>query len=392
MSKRGNGEGSVCHRPDGRWQGSITIGRDDRGRIIRKYFYGKTRKEAAEKLNHALEELRDNIFINKTDNPTVEQWCHEWLWSYKRNSVRQKTFDQYETILRTHIIPNIGDVRLADLKTAHIQKIINEMHTNGLSYRTIEVMKIVMHAALKQAQKNKFVKENVCDNVVLTRRESKHIRVLNKEEQTKLTAALKDNYIGRGLLFALYTGMRRGEVLALRWSDYDKDEKTISITKALSRVRTYNKDGNKTELIVTTPKTDTSIRTVPLIDKAIELLNEHKRRQVEYMNLVGDYYTDNNLIFSSSRGDHLDPGNFNRKLNKKVKKIGIPRISPHILRHSFAARGLEAEVSLKAMQELLGHSSITVTGDIYTHIKKKPLAIRLIECVTACALHLILKA
>lgn len=335
MSKRGNGEGSVCRRPDGRWQGSITIGRDDRGRLIRKYFYGKTRKETSEKLNRAIEELRDNRFINKSDNPTVEQWCHEWLWSYKRNSVKQKTFDQYETILRTHIIPDIGDIRLADLKTMHIQRIINKMHDSGLSHRTIEVMKIVMHAALKQAQRNKLVSENVCENVVLPRNQPKHIRVLNEDEQTKLIAALKDNYIGRGLLFALYTGMRRGEVLALKWSDYDKNEKTISITKALSRVRTYNKNGNKTMLTVTTPKTDTSIRTVPLIDKAVELLAEHKRKQERYMELVGDYYTDNDLIFSSSRGDYLDPGNFNRKLNKTVKKIGIPRISPHVLRHPY---------------------------------------------------------
>ena len=371
MSKRGNGEGSVCRRPDGRWQGSITIGRDDRGRLIRKYFYGKTRKETSEKLNRAIEELRDNRFINKSDNPTVEQWCHEWLWSYKRNSVKQKTFDQYETILRTHIIPDIGDIRLADLKTMHIQRIINKMYDSGLSHRTIEVMKIVMHAALKQAQRNKLVGENVCENVVLPRKQPKRIRVLNEDEQTKLIAALKDNYIGRGLLFALYTGMRRGEVLALKWSDYDKNEKTISITKALSRVRTYNKDGNKTMLTVTTPKTDTSIRTVPLIDKAVELLAEHKRKQERYMELVGDYYTDNDLIFSSSRGDYLDPGNFNRKLNKTVKKIGIAQISPHALRHSFATRGLEAEVSLKAMQELLGHSSLTVTGDIYTHILKE---------------------
>ena len=371
MSKRGNGEGSVCRRPDGRWQGSITIGRDDRGRLIRKYFYGKTRKETSEKLNRAIEELRDNRFINKSDNPTVEQWCHEWLWSYKRNSVKQKTFDQYETILRTHIIPDIGDIRLADLKTMHIQRIINKMYDSGLSHRTIEVMKIVMHAALKQAQRNKLVGENVCENVVLPRKQPKRIRVLNEDEQTKLIAALKDNYIGRGLLFALYTGMRRGEVLALKWSDYDKNEKIISITKALSRVRTYNKNGNKTMLTVTTPKTDTSIRTVPLIDKAVELLAEHKRKQERYMELVGDYYTDNDLIFSSSRGDYLDPGNFNRKLNKTVKKIGIAQISPHALRHSFATRGLEAEVSLKAMQELLGHSSITVTGDIYTHILKE---------------------
>ena len=365
MSKRGNGEGSVCRRPDGRWQGSITIGRDDRGRLIRKYFYGKTRKETSEKLNRAIEELRDNRFINKSDNPTVEQWCHEWLWSYKRNSVKQKTFDQYETILRTHIIPDIGDIRLADLKTMHIQRIINKMHDSGLSHRTIEVMKIVMHAALKQAQRNKLVSENVCENVVLPRKQPKHIRVLNEDEQTKLIAALKDNYIGRGLLFALYTGMRRGEVLALKWSDYDKNEKTISITKALSRVRTYNKNGNKTMLTVTTPKTDTSIRTVPLIDKAVELLAEHKRKQERYMELVGDYYTDNDLIFSSSRGDYLDPGNVNRTLTKTVKKIGIAQISPHALRHPYVKLKLKILFNLYRRLLLCRNPALSIQSQFY---------------------------
>lgn len=370
MAKRGNGEGSICRRPDGRWQGCVTIERNDKGRLVRKYFYGKTRKDVADKLNQALEELRSKTFIYKSDNPTVGEWCSEWLWEYKRNSVKPKTFDQYETIIRTHIVPNIGDVRLVDLKASHVQGIINEMHENGLSRRTIEIMRIILHAAIAQAKKNKLVNENVCENVVLPRKTPKHIRVLNVEEQNALISALDKSYIGRGLLFALYTGMRRGEVLALKWSDLDESEGTISVTKTLSRVRTYQKSGNKTELVVTTPKTDTSVRVIPLIDKALDLLERHKRCQREYMGFVGSYYSDNDIIFSNSSGGYLDPGNFNRKLNKTAKSLGMEKLSPHALRHSFATRGLEADISLKAMQELLGHSSITITGDIYTHILK----------------------
>ena len=276
MAKRGNGEGSICRRPDGRWQGSVTIGRNDKGRLVRKYFYSKTRKDVADKLNQALEELRSKTFIYKSDNPTVGEWCSEWLWEYKQNSVKPKTFDQYETIIRTHIVPNIGGIRLVDLKASHVQGIINEMHENGLSRRTIEIMKIILHAAIAQAKKNKLVNENVCENVVLPRKMPKHIRVLNVEEQNALINALDKSYIGRGLLFALYTGMRRGEVLALKWSDLDESEGTISVTKTLSRVRTYQSSGNKTELVVTTPKPDTSVRVIPLIDKAIDLLERHK--------------------------------------------------------------------------------------------------------------------
>lgn len=371
MAKRGNGEGSICKRPDGRWQGCVTLGRNDNGRLLRKYFYGKTRKDVADKINHALEDIHNNKFIYAKNNPTVSEWCTDWLWNYKRNAIKSKTFDQYETILRVHVIPNIGNIRLVGLKTHHVQRIINNMHDSGLSRRTIELMKIILHAALKQAQRNGLVNDNICENVSLPRKTQKNIRVLNNNEQEKLIDALQNNYICRGLLFALYTGMRRGEVLALKWSDYNREEKTISVTKALSRVRTYSDNGEKTKLEVDTPKTNTSIRVIPLIDKAVALLDLHKKLQTEYKNLVGNYYEDNNLIFSNSSGGYIDPGNFNRKLNKISTSLGIDKLSPHALRHSFATRGLEADISLKAMQELLGHSSITITGDIYTHILKE---------------------
>lgn len=368
MGKRGNGEGSISRRPDGRWQGCVSHGRNDNGKLRRQYFYGKTRKEVADKINEAIKKLQQNSFIDRKDNPTVGKWLFDWLWSYKRSSVKPKTFDQYETLARIHLQPKIGEIKLIDLTTDHVQRLINDMHKSGLSKRTIELTKVVLHAALKQAQRNKLVSENVCDNVVLPRKETTSIKVLEIDEQSKLIEVLEENYIGRGLLLALYTGMRRGEVLALKWTDYDEEKQSISVNKSLSRVRTYDKSRKKTELVVGTPKTEKSKRTIPLIDKAVELLEKHRQCQKQYKELVGNFYEDNGLIFSSSNGGYMDPGNFNRKLNKVTKELGMETFSPHVLRHSFATRGLEAEVSLKAMQELLGHSSITVTGNIYTHL------------------------
>ena len=368
MGKRGNGEGSISRRSDGRWQACITLGRNDNGKLRRQYFYGKTRKEVADKTNEAIKKIHQNSFIDRKDNPSVGAWLFEWLWSYKRSSVKPKTFDQYETLARIHLQPQIGEIKLVDLTTDHVQRLINRMHKAGLSRRTIELTKVVLHAALKQAQRNKLVFENVCDNVVLPRKETAAIRVLDIDEQSRLIDALEENYIGRGLLLALYTGMRRGEVLALKWDDYDKEKGYISVNKSLGRVRTYSENGNKTELVVGTPKTEKSKRIIPLVDKAVELLEKHRICQNKYRELVGNFYEDHGLIFSSSNGGYMDPGNFNRKLNKVTKELGMESLSPHVLRHSFATRGLEAEVSLKAMQELLGHSSITVTGNIYTHL------------------------
>lgn len=377
IGKRGNGEGSISHRPDGRWQGSITLGRDDNGKLIRKYFYGKTRKEVANKINAAIEINNRKSYILRNSNPTLGQWANIWLWDYKRNSVKPTTFDQYESIMRVHIIPNLGEIKLIDLQTEHIQKLINKMHEAGLSGRTIEIMRVILHGMLKQAHRNKLVYENVCEYVVLPKKSTRDIRVLTVEEQEKLIDVLRRNYIGRALLFELYTGMRKSEVLPLTWDDFDEKAGTISVSKKLSRVRTYVDKGKRTMLAVDTPKTEKSIRVIPLVNSAYELLLEHRREQEKYKAIVGDFYTDKNLIFSSNAGTYMDPGNFNRKLTKCAVEAGIPHVYPHALRHSFATRGFEADISLKGMQVLLGHSSISVTSNVYTHIlydqKKKEI-------------------
>lgn len=151
--------------------------------------------------------------------------------------------------------------------------------------------------------------------------------------------------------------------MALRWSDVDLIEGTIKVTKTLSRVKTYVDTGDKTKLVITEPKTETSRRIVPLVDSLIPLLEKQRKLT-----------TDNNeldLVFPSEAGGYIDPGNYNRKFYKLVKKAGLPQANPHSLRHSFATRALEAGLDLKTTQELLGHNSIDVTANMYTHVLLK---------------------
>lgn len=368
MSKRGNGEGSIVKRTDGRWQGSVVVGRGDDGRLVRKYIYGKTRSEVASKVYEVVRDIKNGDYIRAEKNPIVKEWLDNWLLLYKKNAIKSTTYDQYYNILKAYVKPVLGEKKLIDLNADHLQKLVNGMHEKGLAQRTIKLTMTVLHGAIKQAIKNNLMNKNPVESVVLPRKEKKEMQVLTLEEQKMLLKELQKNYIGRALVLSCYTGLRRGELLALEWSDFDENARTLSVSKGLSRVNTYKNIGNKTELVVTTPKSTKSKRVVPLIDSAVELLIEHRRLQEQYREVVGSMYEDRNLIFSSNTGTYIDPPNLNRKLAKVTEKLGLKKFGPHAFRHSFATRGLEAGISLKVMQEVLGHSSITVTGDIYTHV------------------------
>ena len=367
--KRGNNEGCIVKRKDGRWQGSVTIGRNDDGTQRRQYVYGKTRSEVAEKVNALIHDINTGLFVDKNKSPTLEEWLNFWLVTYKKNSVKEKTYDQYEGVIRVHLAPELGVYRLVDLTGAQIQTFYNKLYANGLSARTIHIINIVLSSALKKAIKNRLIMFNACDAVELPKQIKKERRVLTVDEQKKLIKILKEDDQGAMYIFALFTGLRRGEVLALQWSDVDFDTGTVSVNKTLSRVKTYVDSGDKTRLIVSEPKTETSRRIIPIIDTLIPLLKKQK-----------DSANNNNkfdLVFPSEAGGYIDPRNYNRKFYKLVKKAGLPKTNPHSLRHSFATRSLEAGVDLKTTQELLGHSSINITADLYTHSlmkhKKKEL-------------------
>ena len=366
--KRGAGEGSICKRKDGTWQGAVTIGRDRSGKQKRKYFYGKTRNEVSKKLTKTINELNNRTFIDNSTNPTMRVWLHTWLWEYKRNSIKAKTFEQYETILRVHAMPNIGDIQVSNLKPEHLQKIYNNMYENGISARTIHILNTVLHGALKQAVKNNLASRNVTEAVSLPKSKAKEMRVLTLEEQKKFMRVLSADKMGNMYLFGLFTGLRRGELLALKWSDIDTERNVIRVERALSRVKDYGDTPNKTKLVIEEPKTAKSKRIIPIFDYLKEILDRQKQQQIKDKENSYGMYEENDIIFATELGKMIDPGNFSRKFYKLIREAGLPHANPHCLRHTFATRGLESGIDLKTMQELLGHSSILVTGDTYTHV------------------------
>ena len=152
--KRGNNEGSITKRKDGRWQGSVTIGYDDDGSQRRHYVYGRTRSEVSEKMNEILHNINTGTYIDKRKNPTVSDWLYTWLHTYKKNTVKERTFDQYEGIIRVHLIPEIGHLKLVELTEIHLQKFYNRLFAEGLSARTIQLINTVMYSAIKKAIKD----------------------------------------------------------------------------------------------------------------------------------------------------------------------------------------------------------------------------------------------
>jgi integrase len=373
--KRGNNEGTISRRKDGRWCAAITIGYDENNKQKRQFFYGKTRQEVAEKLNKAINDIANGLFV-EPNKVTVSEWFDVWLFEYKKPSVRATTYESYEYLNRIHIKPSIGHVYLKDLKPEHLQKFYNDkVYEKGsdkkgkISAKTIKNMHNVIHSALNQAVINNLIIRNVSDAVVLPKYDKKQIRVLTLDEQRKFVNIIENEKHKVAFLMALGTGLRLGEVSALKWQDINFYENTIKVNRTVRRTKIFiDKQTPKSELVYQPPKTDSGNRSVPIPESLINEIKEYKKTQNLQVLKAGPLYTNNDLIFCNEYGIQLDPSSLSKKFSRLIKKAGLNHINFHGLRHTLATRLLEVNEHPKTVQEILGHSDISLTLNTYTHV------------------------
>jgi integrase len=356
MGKRANGEGTICKRKDGLWTAAVTIGRDGKtGKLIRKYVYGKTKAETQEKKTALIEQSKGILYID-TDKLTVGQWMEKWLEVYAQPSVRPNTFQSYRIMVYKHIIPALGPVKLAKLQPIQVQKMVNDIVASGRSPRLAQYAYSLLRAGLLRAVDDQLILR--APKAALPRKKKQEIQPLTPDEWEKLfSEAAKWPALFTALLLEWATGMRRSELLGLKWSDIDFSSHSVSIDRAVI-ISDYQPQ-------IADTKSETSHRILPLPPAVMEELKQHKSRQAADR-LKASVWEDGNLIFPTEHGRIQDPRNWSKKFRRIIVATGLP-IHFHQLRHDYASRLADNDISIKDAQYQLGHSTSRMLLDVYTH-------------------------
>jgi integrase len=355
MGRRGNNEGSIFQRKsDGKWVGKISM---EDG--TRKTFYGKTRKEVAEKLTALLHDQQRGMLATGP-NVSVQEYLENWLENSHKPTVRLSTYLNYQKLLRNYLIPGLGKITLQKLSPQQVQAFYSQKIRDGLSPKTVTNIHGVLHKAIENAVKWNLLPRNVCDAVTPPRVPRKELNFLTKEQAHTLLKEVKAHRLEALLTLAITTGMRRGELLALRWQDIDFKGGSLQVKRALSYTKEYG-------YMETEPKTARSRRTIQLPAFVIDILTQHRDRQAMQQSEAGDVWVSKGLVFTNAWGDYYSPSTMLKAFNRFLVKVGLPHMRFHDLRHSAATVLLAMKVHPKVVQEILGHSQITTTMDIYSH-------------------------
>lgn len=360
MAKRGHGEGSIYRRKDDRWTAEISL---EGGKS--KFLYGKTRKEVQEKLKTALYEQQQGTLVTGPQQKVGHFLIH-WLEDVHKQSIRARTYERYEEIVRLHLVPGIGHHQLQKLSPQHLQSFYKKKLEEGLSTTTVISFHNVLHKALQTAVRWNLIARNTCDLVSPPRRKRFEIQPLSMQQIRQFLIVTHGHRLEALFILALATGMRRGELLALKWQDLDLERGTLQVRRILTRIpsKLPGKGFEEAE-----PKTDKGRRSIVLPPFTVEALKGHQLRQLEAKLKAGPAWQDHDYVFCTSIGTHLNPTRDVLDVFKSLLgKAGLPDIRFHDLRHSSATMLLGMKIHPKVVQEILGHSQIAITLDIYSHV------------------------
>lgn len=348
MAKRGSGEGNYRKRPDGRWEGRLVIQGKQRS------FYGRTMRECQQKLNEARRKAEQGLPITD-ERLMVGKFLDDWLDS-AQGSLRSSTFRSYQDLIRLHVKPEIGKVKLAKLSPRQIQSLLNKKLKGGLSPRRCEYIYAVLHRALGQAERWELIARNPARLVSPPRPKKKAAKFFTIEEAQRLLQAAQGDRLEVLLLVALSTGLRRGELLGLRWQDIDLDGGALRVRHTLQR------DGSLTE-----PKSAAGLRTIMLPDVTIQALKRHRKQQIQDRLLAGARWQEGGFVFTSIIGTALCGDNVYKRYRGLQEKAGLPGIPFHSLRHTacsfLAAQGVHPSTAM----DVMGHSQVSLTLNVYSH-------------------------
>ena len=349
----------ITQRADGRYMGRFQYGGE------RYAVYDTELREVKKKLTSLKYEVENGLFA-KQDNITVSGWFDIWMKEYKEPTVKKGTAGVYKDNFRSYIQKPLGKKKLKDIRPEHIQKIYNDLNKKGYSRNTIELVSVVLSGMYKQALKNKIIIENPVPLATLPKvSEHKEPRVMTVEEQRIFLEYAKDSYLNDLFVLALATGMRSGELRGLQWNDVDLKDKTVHIKNTLVYV-------NKGYLL-DTPKTPTSKRDIPLIDNAVANFKRQKLKQAENRMLLGDKWKNKegleNLVFTTMTGYPINRDMLKQELNRVVAEIQKEHEEfKHITPHTFATRCIENGMPPQVLKTILGHSKLSMTMDLYSHV------------------------
>jgi integrase len=319
-----------------------------------------TKKEAEKRLSELLNQLDMGTFI-KPGKTTLAEYLERWLKDYAKPNLSPRGFERYTSIISKHLIPNIGNISLTQLRSEHLQKLYAERFNSGLTARSVRYIHVVIHKALQTAIKWGLVSRNAADGVDVPHARRSEMQTWDEDDITLFLEAAKNTPYYALFYLAIFTGMRRSELLGLKWNDVDFILSQVCVSRGLHQL----KDGS---YIFTEPKSAKSRRTIALPPSATLLLKDYREKQKLERIMLGIPLSDDDLVFSTVEGKPLRPNTITRAWKILAARAGVKVIRLHDARHTHASLMLKQNVHPKVVQERLGHSTIAITLDTYSHV------------------------